>query len=66
MMALTNGELETADGIFEECLDRADQIDVNELRARSYEGRMRVAEKKGDQGGALKWLEKAQEARRAA
>ena len=46
MSALNRGDVEGAAEIFEECLDRAQAIDVSELVARSYEGLMRVAEKR--------------------
>ena len=39
------GDLDGAQAIFEECLARAEQLDVAELKARSYEGMASVAEK---------------------
>lgn len=63
MMSLTNGDLPEAEATFKECLERADQIDVNELRARSYEGLMRVAEKQDDPDETLRWLDKIEEVR---
>lgn len=44
---LNRGDLVGATTIFDECLARADQLDVAELRARSYEGLMRVAQRAG-------------------
>lgn len=64
MMALNNGELDQAENIFQECIMRSEQIDVPELKARSYEGLMRVAQKHGDRTSEKKWSEKAMEARR--
>ncbi len=64
MMALNNGELDQAEAIFQECIMRSEQIDVHELRARSYEGLMRLAQKQGDRTSEKKWSEKAMEARR--
>jgi hypothetical protein len=63
MMSLTNGDLAAAEDTFNECLARANQIDVNELRARSYEGLMRVAEKRDDRDEVLRCLEKIEEIR---
>lgn len=44
---LNRGDLVGATTIFHECLARADQLEVPELRARSYEGLMRVAQRAG-------------------
>jgi hypothetical protein len=63
MMELKNGQLDQAESTFKECLDRAEQIKVDELRARSYEDLARVADKRGPSGAGLKWLEKALEVR---
>lgn len=63
MMSLTKGDLLEAERTFKECLERADQIDVNELRARSYEGLMRVAEKRDDSDETLRCLDKIEEIR---
>ena len=64
MMALNNGELDQADNIFQECIMRSEQIDVPELKARSFEGLMRLSQKQGDRTSEKKWLEKAMEVRR--
>lgn len=63
MLELSGGDLDGAERIFEECLARAEQIAVAELQARSYEGMMRVAQKRGDQDAALKFSRKAQSVR---
>jgi hypothetical protein len=62
---LNSGALEDAEATFEECVERARQIGVNELVARSYEDLMRVAEKRGDAAQASEWSGKAEAARRA-
>ena len=64
MMALNNGELDKAENIFQECITRSEQIDVPELKARSYEGLMRLAQKQGDRTSEKKWSKKAMETRR--
>ena len=64
MMLLNSGDVPGAERIFEECLERATQIEVRELEARSYEGLMRVAERRGERGEAESWLRKATAARR--
>ena len=63
MMALTNGKLEEAEGIFNECIQRAEQIEVGELKARSYEGLMRVAQRRNDNKAVLRLSKQAQAAR---
>lgn len=63
MSALNRGDVDGAQEIFDECLDRATSLDVPELVARSYEGLMRVAQKRGDLAAARGWSEKAVEAR---
>lgn len=63
LLALNGGNLADAETVFKECLERADQIDVNELRARSYENLMRVAERRGDAESAMNWLNEANSAR---
>ncbi len=61
--ALNAGGVDEARAIFEECLARADQLDVGELRARSYEGLYNVFGKSGDAGAAREALEAAMAAR---
>ena len=39
------------------------EVDVAELRARSYEDLARVAERRSDQKSVIAWLEKAKRAR---
>lgn len=63
MALLNSGRVEDAERTFQECLARADQIDVAELRARSYEGLLRVAQKRGDRQAQQTWLQKARQAR---
>ena len=63
MMELTGGRLDDAQAIFEECYQRAEQIEVYELLARSFEGLMRVAQKRGNRDAELSYSRKAQEAR---
>jgi hypothetical protein len=63
MGALNSGQVDMAEQIFDECLERADQIDVAELRARSYEGLMRVAQTRGDPQAERKWIQAALHAR---
>lgn len=63
MMELSSGRLEAAEETFEECLQRAEQIEVTELEARSYEGLMRAAQKRNDREAELKYSRLAQQAR---
>lgn len=60
---MSSGDLDEAEAVFHECVERANQIDVAELRARSYENLARVAERRGDQKGVGSWLQKAESAR---
>jgi hypothetical protein len=63
MSALDRGDVNTAEATFRECLERGEQLGVGELAARSYEGLMRVADKRGDTVAARAWSEKAVAAR---
>jgi hypothetical protein len=63
MSALNRGDVDGAQEIFEECLDRATSLDVPELVARSYEGLMRVAQKRSDPATERAYSQKAVEAR---
>jgi hypothetical protein len=63
MVALNNGQLEVAEATFRECLERAEQIGVMELRARSYEGLMRVAQKSNDRDAEIRFSHEAEKAR---
>ena len=63
MEHLNRGDLVAATTIFDECLARAEQIDVAELRARSYEGLMRVAERAGQTAAARELSQSATAAR---
>ena len=66
MLALSNGDPRLAQEIFQECRDRAEQLDIAELRARSYEGLMHVAQRLGDGKAEAKWSGEAQRARKSA
>jgi len=63
MLSLTAGALVEAETVFSECVERARQIDVGELVARSYEDLARVAERRGDQNGVRAHLDNAEAAR---
>ncbi len=60
---LNSRQPEDANPIFDECIARAQQLQIGELIARSYEGRMRVAEKLSDRKVVGKWSELAMKAR---
>lgn len=60
--AMLNGETSTAQAIYEECLARAQQIDVSELVARSHKGLARVAGKTSQRSLERKHLELAMDA----
>ncbi len=47
-MARNGGDRERARTLFEECLARAEQLDVSELKARSHENLASVYEMAGD------------------
>lgn len=63
MTALNAGQADEATTVFEECLARARQLNVNELVARSYEGLMRTADKNGDPKAARSYSQSAMAAR---
>jgi hypothetical protein len=63
MQILDSGKLDEAMKVFEECLARAEQLNVGDLKAKSYEDMMRIAKIKGDRQAELKWLNKAAQAR---
>lgn len=63
MTALNSGKTDHAKDVFEECLERAQQLEVNELVARSYEGFMRIAQTLGDPRAERKWSALAVKAR---
>lgn len=64
MMALNAGNVDGAEKTFEECVERAKQIDVNELLARSYEDLRRVAQRRGDRAAEREWTDQATRARK--
>jgi hypothetical protein len=66
MQALNAGDASGAERIFNQCIERAEQIEVPELIARSYEGLMRVAERLHDARAAVDWSRRAAEARASA
>jgi hypothetical protein len=63
MAALNRGQVDGAEQTFQECLERAQQIDVAELQARSYEGLVCVAQQRGDRRAERQWNQAAREAR---
>ena len=65
MMLLNKGDLNGAERTFNECLERAKQLEVQELEARTYEDFMRVAQRRGDRNSERAWLAKATAARKA-
>jgi len=65
MIALNEGRIAEAEAIFDECLARADQIEVDELRARTYEDLRRVAQRRGDLAAERALTEKVKTARGA-
>jgi len=64
-MALNAGQIEEAKLIFGECLQRARQIEVGELIARTYEDMKRIAERTGDRDAARQFSQSAAQARAA-
>ena len=58
-----SGDLAGAETIFRECIGRAEHLAVAELKARSYEGLMRVAQRRNDRAAERKWLDAAMRAR---
>ena len=66
LMLMNSGDLAGAEAVFHEGLERARQIEVAELAARSHENLARVAERRSDQGGVRAHLEAAERARSAA
>ncbi len=63
MEHLHRGDLVGATTILGECLARADELEVAELRARSYEGLMRVAQRAGQSAAARELSRSAMAAR---
>jgi hypothetical protein len=63
MQALTSGDLAGAEAIFRESIGRAEHLEVAELKARSYEGLMRVAQRRNDRAAERKWLDAAMRTR---
>jgi hypothetical protein len=66
LMLMNGGDLAGAEAVFREGIERARQIDVPELAARSYENLARVAERRSDQASVRSHLEAAERARSAA
>lgn len=62
-LALNSGDLATAESTFDECLKRAEQLAVPELKARSYEGFMRISQRTGDRTAEKNWITLAKNAR---
>jgi len=65
MMALQSGRVDDAGEIFRECLKRAQQIDVGELVARTYDDLAKIADRLGDRTAGRDYSRKAAEARAA-
>lgn len=65
LMLLNAGEIDAADEVFDECVERAKQIEVAELEARSYENKKRAAQRRGDRKGELEWSNRAAATRQA-
>ena len=65
MMALNGGQIEQAKKTFDECLQRAREIEVPELVARSYEDLAKVADRQGDRTAGRDYSQKAAQARAA-
>jgi hypothetical protein len=61
--AMSQGDTASATTIYEECLARGRQLEVNELVARSYEGLMRVANMLNDLEAARRYSQEAVKAR---
>ena len=64
-MALNGGQIDEAKKIFDECLERAQQIKVGELVARSYEALASIADRLGDRAAGRDYSQKAAQARAA-
>ena len=63
LAALSTGRLDDAEEILKECVERAEQLEVNELRARGFDGLMRVALLRGEPDRMQEYRSKAAEAR---
>jgi hypothetical protein len=64
MAALTGGDVDGAERIFNECVERAEQIEVNDLLARTYEDLRRVAQRRGDLVAEREWNKRAADVRK--
>jgi hypothetical protein len=58
-MALSNNQLEEAKYLFEDCFNRAIQLNINILKARSIVGLLGIAEKRGDRAAQREYIEEA-------
>jgi len=63
LTALGAGQTGAAAAIFEECVERGRQLQVNELVARSYENLVRVAEKGNEHEAMRRYLKEVKLAR---
>ena len=63
--ALHTGKLDEAEAIFQECLGRAEQMDVQILRSQSFRCLAEVAKQRGDRVAERKWLSAARKAHEA-
>jgi hypothetical protein len=63
MMALNGGQIDEANKVFNECLQRAREIEVGELVARSYEDLAKISDKLGDRVAGRDYSRMAAQAR---
>jgi hypothetical protein len=54
------GRLEQADAAYNECLQRADQLEVPILKSDAYQGLLSVAQMRGDRAAAKRYMQLAQ------
>jgi hypothetical protein len=62
--ALLAGTLEEAERAYDECLERADQLEVGELSARALDGLRSIAGRRNDAAAERRWLLAAAAVRR--
>jgi hypothetical protein len=55
-----SGALEQADAMYNECLQRADQLEVPILKSDAYQGLLCVAQMRGDRAAAKRYMQLAQ------
>lgn len=59
LFALMSGDLRKAEELYVNCLGRADQLDADELRAQSFDGLKKVAQRRNIRGDVKNYLEEA-------